>query len=195
MGTGSQPRGTGRAGRIVAAIGAALLLGGMVAGPVAAAQPHIEVEEISFSILDEFLTAQCGFTVTLSGEGQVIHRTWVDENGDVTREVHTVNHSRSLSANGQTLSFKDSGVDKVTINADGTVLIEIVGNLGVLTVPGEGSVIGAAGRIAVLLTPVLDEEGNPVLDEEGNPMMTEEVVSDSGYREDDIAAICAGLAA
>jgi hypothetical protein len=175
---------------------AVVVLGLVTAAPVLAAKPEIEVEEVSFSFLDEFLTEECGFPVTFSGEGQVIHRTWTDENGDVTREVHTVNHTRSLTANGQTLTFKDSGVDKVTINPDGTVQVEIIGNLGVLTVPGYGTVSGAAGRVVLLLTPVLDEEGNPVLDEHGNPMMTEEVMHDSGFRaEEDIAAICAGLAA
>jgi hypothetical protein len=157
--------------------------------PVSAAAPATEVEQIEASFVLPAISSTCGFTVTMTVEGQVIHRSWVAESGDVVREIDSINLSRTVSANGNALSFKDAGADKLTVNPDGSTTIESVGNIGLVTVPGSGPVLGGAGRTVVLLTPVLDAQGNPVLDDDGNPLVTEEVLSDTGLRERDIPAI------
>ncbi len=162
--------------------------------PVSAAGPATEVEELDLSFVLPGMSQACGFPVTMTVLGRVSHKTWVDENGDVIREIHNINLSRTVSANGNTLSFKDSGADRLAANEDGSTTIETVGNLGLVTVSGSGPALGAAGRTVILLTPVLDEEGNAVLDEEGNPLQIEEVLAETGLRPEDIAAVCAALA-
>jgi hypothetical protein len=75
------------------------------------------------------------------------------------------------------------------------VQVGIHGNLQLLTVKGDGPVLGIAGIFAFIETPLFDESGDPILDEEGNQIADFEVVADSGIRaEEDLEAVCAALA-
>ena len=98
-----------------------------------------------------------------------------------------------MSAGGATLSFVDAGADMLVPLEGGGVRVAIHGNLQLLTAPGHGPILGAAGRFVFTDIPVLDEEGNPVLDEDGNPVSTFEVLADSGIRAEDLDALCSVL--
>jgi hypothetical protein len=74
-------------------------------------------------------------------------------------------------------------------------MVVIQGNVRLLTASGAGPVLGSAGRLALILTPVLDENGDPVLDEFGDPVFDVEVVAESGLLVEDFDALCAALAA
>ncbi len=181
--------------RVILSLLAALLALSAFAGPVLGAKPTIERIELDGEpVLDEFLTEVCGFDVWLTQTGHITVRTWTDEEGNLVREAVSIGIRGTLTAGGAVLNFVDTGMDKVTALPGGGIQVEIHGNLGLLTLKGEGPVAGAAGRFVFQLTPVLDEQGNPVLDPDGNPVMNFEVLADSGLRvEEDLDAVCAAL--
>jgi hypothetical protein len=166
-----------------------------VAQPAAAAKPLIERISIDDQFTDPFFSAECFFEVTFTATGSVLVHTWETDDGEVARQVVNYAIRASYSANGNTLHAVDTGVDTFTVYPDGSMLFHVVGSIALLTADGTGPVAGSAGLFAILLTPLLDEDGNPVLDPDGNPIFTEEVLLDAGVRpEFDLAAICAALA-
>lgn len=170
------------------------VLTALLAVPVAAAPPEISTETVDETFHDEFLSEACGFPVTVTISGKTRIRTWLDAEGNPTREIFTINVKGSISAGGQTLRFVDAGMDKATFLDGGGIRVEIHGNLGLVIAKGSGPVLGAAGRIVFTDIPLLDEEGNPVLDEEGNPVFEFTLLADSGVRPFDVDAVCAVLA-
>lgn len=179
--------------RLIPAIAAVALLV-TAALPVAAAKPTITVNAISESGIDPFASADCGFPVSFSVTGESRERAWFDAN-DVLRVVFTVNVHVEYTANGRTLRGIDAGMDTGFIEPDGTASIAIHGSVGMVKVPGHGPVFGAAGRLVLMFTPVLDGAGNPVLDEDGFPIFDVDVISESGVvGSGDIEAFCGYLA-
>ena len=161
---------------------------------VAAAKPTITVSTISEAGVDPFASADCGFPVSFGVTGQFRERAWFDAN-DVMRVVFTVNVHVEYTANGRTLRGVDAGMDTGFIQPDGTASVAIHGSVGMVTVPGSGPVFGAAGRLVLVFTPVLDGAGNPVLDEDGFPIFDVDVISESGViGSGDIEAFCGYLA-
>ena len=163
------------------------------AGPASAAKPIIDRFTITEVFIDEFWSDVCGFEVTTTVTGHAASRVWLDDEGNFVREVFTISLRGSLSAGGDTLHFRDAGMDKVTQLPSGGVQIEVHGNVRLITVPGQGVTDGAAGRLVFTLTPLLDEEGNPVLDEEGFPILEFTELASSGFEASDIDAICEAL--
>ena len=180
--------------RRLVSILAAVTLILIAALPVAAAKPTMTFGTIDESGIDPFASADCGFPVTSTVTGRFIERLWVDAN-DVQRVIFTINVHVEYTANGRTLRGVDAGMDTGFIEPDGTAAIAIHGSVGMVTVPGHGPVLGAAGRLVLLFTPVLDGTGNPVLDEDGFPVFDVEVISERGVAgSGDIAAFCGYLA-
>jgi len=170
------------------------VLTALLAVPVAAARPEISTVTVDVTFPDGELSDACGFpvSVTLAGTNRV--RTWLDAEGNPTREIFTINVKGSISAGGQALRFVDAGMDKAIFLEGGGVHVEIHGNLALVIAKGHGPVLGAAGRIAFTDIPLFDEEGNPILDDEGNPVFEFTLLADTGVRPFDLEAVCAVLA-
>ena len=170
------------------------VLTALLAVPVAAAPPEITTEIIDQSVPDEFLSEACGFPVTFTASGMTRVRTWLDAEGNPTREIFTIMVRGSVSAGGKTLHFTDAGMDKAIFLEGGGVRVEVHGNLGMAIAKGRGPVLGGAGRVVFTDIPLFDEEGNPILDEEGNPVSEFTLLAESGVRPFDLDAACAALA-
>ena len=176
--------------RVLVPLAAAMAIS-LVSFPVAAAKPEVIVEEVDEMFIDEFLSDVCGFEVWVTLAGHTKTRIWTDRNGELVRELFTINLLGTVSAGGATLSFVDAGADsrptrrrwgagrdpRQPATADGT---------------GHGPILGAAGRFVFTDIPVLDEEGNPVLDEDSFPVGSE-VLADSGIRAEDLDTLCSAL--
>lgn len=172
----------------------ATVLGAVLASPAAAAPPEITTNVVDESFTDEFLSDVCDFPVTVTLSGHTRTRTWQDTEGDPIREVFTINVHATLTAGGAVLRTIDAGMDTVTYLEGGGVQVAIHGNLRLLTLKGQGPVIGAAGRFVFTETPLVDEAGNPILDEDGNQVFEFQILADSGIRaEEDLAAVCGAL--
>jgi hypothetical protein len=170
------------------------VLTALLAVPVAAAPPEISAETVDETFTDEFLSEACGFPVTVTVTGMVRFRTWLDAEGNPTREIFTIRLHGSISAGGQTLRFVDAGMDKAIFLEGGGVQVEVHGNLGLTIATGRGPVLGATGRVVFTDIPLFDEEGNPILDEEGNPVSEFTLLAESGLSVSDVDAACAALA-
>ena len=180
--------------RVLVSLFLGLLMAAFVAVPTAAAKPSTSVEMIDESGIDVGASADCGFPVAYTLTGHSKTRSWVDADG-VERVIFTVSVRVEYSANARTLRGVDAGMDTGVFQPDGTATIAIHGSVGLVTVPGSGPVLGSAGRLVLLFTPVLDEDGNPVLDPDGNPTFDVEVLAESGVvGSGDTAAFCEYLA-
>ena len=174
-------------------LGVILLLS--LAVPALAAKPLIERVTFEDEFPDDFLSEVCGLDVVVSVNGKFTSHLWLDADENLIREVFNIAVHGSLSAGGATLHFVDTGLDKTTALEGGALRIEVHGSIQLITAPGAGPILGAAGRQVLVVTPVVDEEGNPVLDEEGFPMVDIELLADTGVRAEDLDALCEALAA
>jgi hypothetical protein len=91
-----------------------------------AAPPTIERIDIDEEFPDEFLTAACGFPVTVAERGHIIIRTFTDRDKGVV-EVLTINLAVTASANGNEYRFRNVGADVTRVTPDGTVILSIIG--------------------------------------------------------------------
>ena len=108
----------------------------LLAVPVAAAPPEISTEIVDETVPDEFLSEACGFPVTVTASGMTRVRTWLDAEGNPTREIFTIMVRGSISAGGQTLHFTDAGMDKAIFLEGGGVWVEVHGELGMAIAKG-----------------------------------------------------------
>jgi hypothetical protein len=167
----------------------------MTLGPVpaVAAPPEekfnlIEVDE---TFVDEFLTAQCGFTVTHTVVGTIKESVLVDEAGNfVVTQARFRLKEALIGPTGATLTYPNVGIDKIAYNPDGTQTVTATGILALrVVVPGEGLVIANVGRVVTTLT----------FDPETGEVVQEETDFEAGQRPEDfdeaeaLAAICAYL--
>jgi hypothetical protein len=93
-----------------------------------AAKPTMERIDIDETILDEFLTEECGVEVTTHVEGHVVIRTF-DGEGTGPAELVTINIALTATADGNTYKFRDVGADLVRIEPDGTAILMIIGQV------------------------------------------------------------------
>ena len=157
-----------------------------LAVPALAAKPTIVRESVEDQFADPFLSEICGLDVMVSVSGHVVSHVWTDADDNFVREVFNISLRGSISAGGETLHFVDTGMDTSTALEDGAVEVRVHGNIRLVTAPGAGPVLGSAGRLAFVVTPVLDEEGNPIFDFE--------VLSETGVLAEDFEALCEALA-
>jgi hypothetical protein len=131
--------------KAVAIAGAALAL----AAPAAAAPPSVVMQEV-----DRTRTIQegglCDFDVVLHSQGTQRTTTYTDRDGSFDRfAVHLSSWTTSFTnpANGATIRTVLAGPVIVEARDDGTALVRIPGNDGLLVVRGEGPVYSDNGLI------------------------------------------------
>jgi hypothetical protein len=158
--------------KAVAIAGAALAL----AAPAAAAPPSVVIEEV-----DRTRTipagALCDFDVVLHSKGTQRTTTYTDRDGNFDRfAVHLSSWTTSFTnpANGATIRTVLAGPVIVEARDDGTALVRIPGNDGLLVVRGEGPVYSDNGLIVwVAPDPVNWQEQIEVLHASGGYRTTE----------------------
>jgi hypothetical protein len=131
-----------------------------------AGAPTRERIEIDETVVDEFLSEECGFEVVTTFNGHIIVREFDRANGVVT--VRTLNILGVATANGNTVRIRDVGADQVRIAPDGTMILSIVGQIPFGP--------GFTGVLKINLT-------------------TGEVIHEPHHFTEDVAGVCAALAA
>jgi hypothetical protein len=137
----------------------------------------METINLDDHFLDTELCAE--FDVMTDVTGHIRLAEYYDRQGNLIMEVNNYDAHLSFSANGNTVSVVDTGVDVVSYSSDGSLTVAITGNLQLVTGDGEGVVGGATGRTLLAISATGDVT----------------VISDHGKRAGDgAAAICALLA-
>jgi hypothetical protein len=114
---------------------------------------------VVFIQLDPVVDAlMCGFPVTYTFVGDIRVTLYVDEQGNVVREIDTYpNFNVTIEHDGNVLTTKGPGPGMFTFDADGAIeTFAINGMSANVTLPGEGRILFDVGHIA------WDEEGNLV---------------------------------
>lgn len=159
----------------------------VLAMPVAAKQPIIEFIPINdIGVYDPGLSAACGVDVYADVTGHIIARSFTDANGDEVREVNNYGIDITVYSEYGSLRLHDTGVDRITFNADGTLTQVIIGNAQSVQLRGEGRVYSDVGRTTLLITFPEDPSEEPMF----------ELLGQSGQHTDADQAdfICAALA-
>ena len=104
------------------------LVGLVWAGVAAGAAPTIERINIDETFADDFLTDACGIDVTTTVHGFVIERIFSGEGAGVP-QVNTISIGLTATAGDRTFRFRDVGADVVQIQADGTLVLLITGQV------------------------------------------------------------------
>ena len=97
--------------------------------PALAAPPRIERIPVNETFVDQFLSDACGVAgVTTTARGAITVRTFDRERpGPV--ELVTINVGLTATADGRTYRFRDVGADLTRITRDGTVVLQISGQV------------------------------------------------------------------
>ena len=166
--------------RVLALASLATLL---LAAPVAAAKPTMERVPVDDVFVDDFLTEVCGTEVNRHVYGHVTFRTFANDDDEVVRELNNYALTSVFMSEHATIRVKDVGVDRVTYQADGSLINVIVGNVQSITIPGHGRVYSDVGQTTVHIT--FDENGGPSV----------EVLASHGQHDDDqLEVLCEFLA-
>lgn len=92
-----------------------------------AAKPTMVRIEIDESEPDDFLTDACGVDVTTHTKGHIIIRTFTDNPRIVG--LNTINLALTATAGENTYRFRDVGADLLRVTPDGTLILQIIGQL------------------------------------------------------------------
>jgi hypothetical protein len=100
-----------------------------MAPPVGAAPPdrYQEVYSWDVSEVDEWLSAECGFTVVVSSKGQYRETYYYDRSGELLRVSAHPSYASVLTSEYGSLATADRGVDKYSFDADGNLLVHGTG--------------------------------------------------------------------
>jgi len=113
----------------------------------------------AFAAKPEFLTiqvddtapiAECdGFTLIEHVEGTIKISTHFDQDGNLAMEISRfrLRHTFSNSVSGASVTSPDVGIDKLTLNQDGSGTVAVIGIVSRIVVPGEGPVFVHLGTI------------------------------------------------
>jgi hypothetical protein len=107
----------------VTALAACMSMG---VGPAVAAPPVRVVNEVydpSVVERDSFLSTACGFEVTSAAKGHFRLTEYFDKDGQFIRAVAHPSFSNTLRSPYGTLTTADRGMDRFTVNPDGTATI------------------------------------------------------------------------
>jgi hypothetical protein len=127
------------------------LLAAAVLAPPAAADPPFTVihDEVNFTAPTPF----CAFPTIVQSEGTLTTKTYVDEGGNVVREVLNVQRSFTITysnpANGKSISTVLGGPVVVDYHPDGSFTQTIAGRERLYIASGEGPVASQVGRLVI----------------------------------------------
>jgi hypothetical protein len=127
------------------------LLAAAVLAPPAAADPPFTVidDEVNFTAPTPF----CAFPTIVHSEGILTTKTYLDESGNVVREVLNVQRSFTITytnpANGKSISTVLGGPVRIGYHPDGSFTQTITGRERLYNAPGEGVVAKQVGRLVV----------------------------------------------
>ena len=115
-----------------------------------AAPPQFDLVEINFI----FPVEGCDFPVQAELTGTLKASVHTDKNGDFKMLIERViRDSQSTYTNLDTgfsiSSSHGSGIDKILVEEDGTILFVAMGVFDILPVPGQGLIVQDVGRIVV----------------------------------------------
>ena len=104
-----------------------LVVGALLAPGAFAAKPAINVIHVDESFPDDFLSDECGVSVTIHIEGRVVERMFAGGAGPA--ELRTLNLALTATAGDNAYRFRDVGADMVRIEPDGTAILMIIGQV------------------------------------------------------------------
>jgi hypothetical protein len=169
--------------RLLRVIGLGVAAALLLAAPVSAGKPVLERVPIDDLFVDDFLSAECGAEITAHVTGHINFRVWLDDDGAPIRELNNYALSVHWTSEHGSLGAKDVGVDRVTYQADGSIVNVIVGNVQSINIPGQGRVYADVGQKTLHIT--FDENGE---------VTGVELLGQAGQHEgDQIAAVCSVL--
>ena len=115
--------------RAMVCVTGVLLLAG-VAAPAAGAggKPVFERVTVDDAFVDEELSEECGVAVTGTAHGHITLRTFPGE-GPGLATVNSINVGITLTADGRTFRLRDVGADVARVQADGSVVLLISGQV------------------------------------------------------------------
>lgn len=148
----------------------------VMARPAQAARPTVEKVSIDQTSREDFLSDTCGFSVMR----HVVRNLTIFTHDDGTQLfVLTGQNYDVFSGAGGSLMAQQTGMDRYTLNPDGTITDVAAGNYGIATVPGKGLVSGGAGKVVTVYDP---QSGDISYTLSGN------------FRPEDFGAFCGALA-
>jgi hypothetical protein len=140
--------------RAASALAGVLVAIQLAAAPAVADKPLI-AEDVRFdpSIIevDTGLSEACGFPVTFSAKGRFRGTVYFNADGSFRRFVEHPSFRQTLSSQWGSITTDDRGVDKATLNPDGT--LSVFGTGIHLRVKGEAHAIGL-WRLVIDLNPI-----------------------------------------
>ena len=137
-----------------------VLLSLVLVTSVLAAKP----DSFTIPVDDMLVLGDCGgFELIEHIEGTVKVSIHFDQDGNFAMELARfgLHHTYTNSVTGESLRSPDAGIDKITVNEDGSGTVAVIGIVGRIVVPGEGLVFAHLGRI------VFDLDTGEVLFEAG----------------------------
>jgi hypothetical protein len=147
------------------------------ASPAVAAKPEFEVIDVNdFGVLGD-----CdGFQVLqeVTGTIKISHRTTANGT-EIQISRYSLRETYTNSETGESVSTPDVGIDKLTINPDGSATLVVIGLLNRIVIPGEGLIVANAGRLVFFFT---------------GPNEEPDVVFEAGPSGDLLPALCTVLA-
>ena len=169
--------------RLLRVIGLGVVAMLLLAAPASAGKPVLERIPVDDLFVDDFLSAECGAIVTAHIGGHINFRIWLDADGNPVRELNNYALTATWTSEHGSLFAKDVGVDRVTYQADGSIVNVIVGSVRSINVPGQGRVYADVGQTTLHIT--FDENGE---------VAGVEVLDQAGQHEgDQVAALCSVL--
>jgi len=109
-------------------VAAALSVGALLvtASPASAVPPQRVVSEVfdaDVAVVDEFLSAECGFPVTASMAGHFRVTEFYNRDGSLNRVTAHPSFRSTLTSPTATITTADVGLDRYVENEDGTISI------------------------------------------------------------------------
>jgi hypothetical protein len=129
----------------------ALLAAAALASTAAADQPVTTITKVDRTFTFPAGPAGCPFPFLVRSEGTF--RETVFSNGKDSTHAVDFHVTYSNPANGKVLTTVLAGPFVVGPNADGTVTVTIDGNDGHITVPGQGAIFAAVGKLVYIADP------------------------------------------
>jgi hypothetical protein len=113
--------------RLGAPFAAALLLVLTLGVATATAVPPVTEESVRFDASitepDDFFSEFCGFPVTFSAKGHFSAKIYFNRDGSIKRFVNHPSFRQTLSSPFGSITTDDRGLDKFTLQQDGTFLV------------------------------------------------------------------------